>query len=136
MVAKLFDRETLLDLTVNIIPLVIIAFFVVAYVFMSPFETNPLTTAVQFGLLVVPFVLLAVLTYISGRAIAGSEQHVDQYLPGQASMADAEPIEKAPQNTSEDDTDAELESPSSDQAVETEPEPEPESELHTDRNTS
>jgi hypothetical protein len=50
MVAKLFDRDTLLDLTVNIIPLVILAFFIVAYVFMSPFDTNPLTTAVQLSL--------------------------------------------------------------------------------------
>ncbi|CAJ51738.1 DUF6684 family protein [Haloquadratum walsbyi] len=120
MVAKLFDRDTLLDLTVNIIPLVILAFFIVAYVFMSPFDTNPLTTAVQFGLLAVPFALLAVLTYISGRAIVVSEQHVDQYLPGQASMENAEPVEKAPKNI-EDNTDTtadvELESTSSEQEV-------------------
>lgn len=113
MVAKLFDQDTLLDLTVNIIPLVIIAFFVVAYVFMSPFETDPLTTAVQFGLLIIPFVLLAVLTYIAGRAIVNSEENVDQYLPGQASMADAEPVERAPENSKEVDADAELESASS-----------------------
>ena len=73
MATDVFDRETLLDLSVNVIPLFIILFFVVVFAVISPFGYHLVPTAVQMGLLVVPFVGLAVLTYFSGRAIAESE---------------------------------------------------------------
>ena len=74
MSERTFDRETLLDLTVNVIPLGIILFFVALFLVIRPWEQNLFVTAVSMGLLVVPFVGLAVLTYFSGRAIAGAEQ--------------------------------------------------------------
>lgn len=93
MANKIFDRDTLLDLTVNVVPLFIIAFFVVSFAVLSPFGIDPLASAIQFGLLAIPFVLLAILTYFAGRAVAGSEMTGDVYLPGQAGVRGAEPLE-------------------------------------------
>ncbi len=90
---EIFDRETQLDLLVNIIPLFILAFFVVAFVVFTPFGVDPLASAIQFGLIAVPFVLLAVLTYFAAVAVAGSENDGPTYLPGQASVSGAEPLE-------------------------------------------
>ena len=90
---EIFDRETQLDLLVNIIPLFILAFFVVAFVVFTPFGVDPLASAIQFGLIAVPFVLLAVLTYFAAIAVAGSESDGPVYLPGQASVSGAEPLE-------------------------------------------
>jgi hypothetical protein len=89
---EIFDRETLLDLVVNIIPLFIIFFFIVAFLLFNPFGVEPLASGIQFGLLVAPFVLLAILTYISGKAIAGSEKNFTVYLPGQATVTGAKPL--------------------------------------------
>jgi hypothetical protein len=73
MSERTFDRETLLDLTVNIIPLGIIAFFVLVFLFVRPWELDPFVTAISMGLLVVPFVVLALVTFVSGRAVARDE---------------------------------------------------------------
>jgi hypothetical protein len=89
---EIFDRETLLDLVVNIIPLFIIFFFIVAFLLFNPFGYEALPSGIQFGLLVAPFVLLAILTYISGKAIAGSEKNFTVYLPGQATVTGAKPL--------------------------------------------
>ena len=90
---KLFDRETMLDLSVNIVPLVIMGFFVVVFIVVAPFGFDPLASALQFGLLIVPFVLLAILTYFSGLAIAGTERSGPLYLPGQAGVRGAAELE-------------------------------------------
>ncbi|WP_330632651.1 DUF6684 family protein [Halocatena halophila] len=74
MESSVFDRETLLDLTVNIIPLGIIVFFIAVFLLLPGFGYDPLATSVQMALLVIPFVSLAALTYISGKAIARDEQ--------------------------------------------------------------
>ncbi|WP_049899003.1 DUF6684 family protein [Halococcus agarilyticus] len=74
MAERTFDRETLLDLTVNVIPLGIILFFVVLFLVIRPWEQNLVLTVVSMALLVVPFVALALLTYLSGRVIASAEQ--------------------------------------------------------------
>ncbi|WP_435063640.1 DUF6684 family protein [Halobaculum sp. EA56] len=88
--AEIFDRETLLDLTVNVIPLGIILFFVVAFVLIDPFEGLDFYGRVlQMGLLAFPFVALAILTYVSGKAIAGDEKRAEVYFQGQATMDDA-----------------------------------------------
>lgn len=72
-----FDRETLLDLTVNAIPLGIILFFVVVFLVYNPFGVAPVETALQMTILVVMFFALGLLTYYSGRAIAESESEAD-----------------------------------------------------------
>lgn len=69
--AFLFDRETWLDISVNIVPLVIILFFAVLLLVSSPYPQNWFIEGVALGLHVIPFVLLALLTYLSARVIEG-----------------------------------------------------------------
>ena len=75
MTAKTFDKETLLDLTVNFVPLFIILFFVVGFAVFTPWglDFSDPGTVIQYALLLFPFLGLSVLTYLSGKAIAGSE---------------------------------------------------------------
>lgn len=68
------DRETLLDVTVNIVPLVIIALFFILFIVFSQYTWDPLIIVVSLGLLVVPFTLLALVTYLSGWAIEQGEK--------------------------------------------------------------
>ena len=42
MATRIFDRETLLDLVVNAVPLFIMGFFIIAFVLFSPFGFDPL----------------------------------------------------------------------------------------------
>jgi hypothetical protein len=87
MAERVFDRETILDLAVNIIPLGIVLFFVLLFALQNPFGWDPLVSSLQFGLLILAFVLLAVLTYISGKAIAGDEKrHEGEIDPGRAGL--------------------------------------------------
>jgi hypothetical protein len=92
MTDEIFDRETMLDLVVNFIPLFIILFFTLAFLFFNPFGFDSLNSGIQFGLLIAPFILLAILTYISGKAIAGTEKSYTVYLPGQATVTGAKPL--------------------------------------------
>ena len=107
---EIFDRETLLDLVVNVIPLFIIFFFIVAFLLFNPFGVEALPSGIQFGLLVAPFVLRAILTYISGKAISGAEKRFTVYLPGQATVTGAEPLhgtaDADPELEAGDETDA------------------------------
>ena len=74
MSRNVFDRETLLDLTVNFIPLGIILFFISAFALVNPFGFDPTYTAIQFSILGTMFVALAYLTYYSGKLIASDEK--------------------------------------------------------------
>jgi hypothetical protein len=94
MATKVFDRDTLLDLTVNFIPLFIILFFIVGYAVYDPFGIDSVARILQYVLLVAPFVLLAILTYLSGKAIATAEQTDPVYMPGGATVDGAEPLEE------------------------------------------
>ncbi|EFW92595.1 cox cluster protein [Haladaptatus paucihalophilus DX253] len=69
MAESVFDKETLLDLTVNIIPLGILAFFLILFVGFSAWGGSTLVGAVSLGLVIVPFALLALLTYIAALKI-------------------------------------------------------------------
>lgn len=86
MTARIFDRETLLDLVVNGIPLFILLFFVAVFAVINPFGFDPLASGLQFALIVVPFVLLAILTYFSARAVAGDEAAGPVAPPGQSTV--------------------------------------------------
>jgi len=65
--------DTLLDITVNLIPLAILLFFIGLYTVVSPWEWDAGMFVLMHLLTVIPFVLLAILTYVSARAIAGDE---------------------------------------------------------------
>ncbi|GAA0654017.1 DUF6684 family protein [Salarchaeum japonicum] len=70
MTANLFDKDVLLDLTVNIIPLAIIAFFTAMFVVFNPWADEGLFGLVlQYTLMVLPFIALAVLTYAAAKRI-------------------------------------------------------------------
>jgi hypothetical protein len=81
MSTRIFDRETLLDLTVNLIPLAILAFFVVVFALYSPgaFGWDSLFSTLQFSIMITTFILLAVLTYYAGKAIAGAEKSLGMH---------------------------------------------------------
>lgn len=68
------DIETLLDVTVNLIPMGILLFFVALYTVFQPWEWNAGLFVLMHFLTVFPFLLLALLTYVSARAIAGDEE--------------------------------------------------------------
>ncbi|QLG60537.1 DUF6684 family protein [Halorarum salinum] len=89
--ATIFDRETLLDLTVNVIPLGMILIFGVGYLIFNPWADDGLFgNLLMIGLHAVPFIGLLVLTYVSGKAIAGDEQRSSVYHQGQAAVRGAE----------------------------------------------
>lgn len=66
-------RETLLDITVNAIPMVIILFFIGYLLLTSPWVGDPFVTVVAIALHVIPLVLLGLLTYVSARVIQAAE---------------------------------------------------------------
>lgn len=70
-----FERETVLDLTVNMIPLGIIFFFIVAFAVVPSFGVDPVFSAMQFAIMGSMFFGLALLTYYAGKAIEGAEEH-------------------------------------------------------------
>ena len=71
---RIFDRETLLDLTVNFIPLGIILFFLILFTIYQPFAPDLVATVIMVGLHVIPFASLAVLTYFAGKVITEAER--------------------------------------------------------------
>ena len=91
MEAKIFDRETMLDLVVNFIPLGILLFFIAMFAVVTPWGFDVRTSGVMLGLMIVPFVALAVLTYVSAKAIAGDEKTKPLYAQGQAGLEEATP---------------------------------------------
>jgi hypothetical protein len=74
MTTPVFDKETWLDISVNVVPLAIIAFFVALFAFASPWTVAGLPSVVGFALLVVPFLGLAVLTYYAAALIESAEE--------------------------------------------------------------
>jgi hypothetical protein len=126
---RIFDRETLLDLTVNIIPLGIIGFFLVLFLIKDPWGWDGLTNIIMIGLHIVPFVSLAALTYISGKAIAGSERaetdqgagtgHAHEHEGEQPSSIEAETEELRAEEAAAEET-AELEAGTEAEAAEAE----------------
>jgi hypothetical protein len=75
--SRTFDRETLLDLMVNAIPLGIMLFFIVIFLVINPFGTDLVATTIQMTIIVVTFAALGVLTYISGKVISESEKELE-----------------------------------------------------------
>ncbi|MFC4406156.1 DUF6684 family protein [Haloarchaeobius iranensis] len=86
----IFDKDTFLDLTVNMIPLFIMAFFFVLFLPMvyGPFGWDSTYSLLQIGLILVPFGLLALLTYFSAVAIEGDANETEAR---EAAEAAAEP---------------------------------------------
>lgn len=66
-------EETWLDLTVNIIPLAILAFMDAMFWIINPWSWDPLIVFFWHFLTIFPFLVLAVVTYLSGRVIQRDE---------------------------------------------------------------
>lgn len=94
MADTVFDKETLLDLIVNGVPLFILLFFLGVFVALPYFGFGGLATLEQFLIVGLSFVGLAILTYIAAKKIAGTEKEGTNYLPGQANVPGAKPIEE------------------------------------------
>lgn len=72
-----FDAEIALDLAVNLIPLAILVCFVVLFAAVNPWGIDPLSTSIQFAILLLSIAGLAVVTYVGARAIEGDERTQD-----------------------------------------------------------
>jgi len=70
-----FEKETLLDLTVNAIPLGILIFFFAAYAVVPAFGFDPVFSSMMFAIIGTMFLGLAILTYYTGKAIEGAEKN-------------------------------------------------------------
>jgi len=78
MAEQPLDRETLLDITVNVIPLGILVIFILLFTFESawgPFfgEANTLPTLIMYGHLIFTTFMLALVTYVSAKYISRDE---------------------------------------------------------------
>ncbi|MCY4730100.1 hypothetical protein KY092_05960 [Natronomonas gomsonensis] len=98
---RTFDRETLLDLSVNVIPLAILAFFVIVYGVMGNYPDDPVVLVVQMSIIIVTGIALTLLTYFSGKAIAGSEEE-DEIPPGYSAEDAAAAPDPEAESTAED----------------------------------
>ena len=101
-----FEKETLLDLTVNIIPLGIILFFIAAFAVVSPFGLDPVFSGLQFSLMISMFLLLAMLTYYAGRAVEDAERAEEEH----ATLDDPDGATELADDDESTEDDAELES--------------------------
>ena len=72
------DRETMLDLLVNVIPMGILLFFFLLFLFVSPWQIEPGIFFFTHFLTLFPLALLIVLTYVSARAISRDETRGDE----------------------------------------------------------
>lgn len=68
------DRDTILDITVNVIPIAILAFFVVYFLAFSPWGYDPEIVVIQHFLTLFPLLMLAILTYVSARIVSRDEE--------------------------------------------------------------
>lgn len=103
--SRTFDRETLLDLTVNAIPLGIMLFFIVVFLVINPFGSDPTATAIQLTIVIVTFGALAILTYVSGKAISESEKELERMegLEAVSESVGAEEVEPVAEEEDEED---------------------------------
>ncbi|AGB32770.1 hypothetical protein C488_08987 [Natrinema pellirubrum DSM 15624] len=69
MSRRAFDAEVTLDLAVNLLPFLIMAFFVGVFAVFNPWGVDPLQSALQFSILFATMGMLAVATYLAARVI-------------------------------------------------------------------
>lgn len=74
MSRRAFDAEIALDLAVNLIPFLIIGFFVAVFAVFNPWGFDPLQSTIQFAVLLLTMGSLAIVTYFAARAIETDER--------------------------------------------------------------
>ncbi|WP_254546543.1 DUF6684 family protein [Halomarina pelagica] len=78
------DKEQLLDVSVNLIPIAILLFFVVLFAVYTPWPPNLFMYLMSHFLTIFPLLLLALLTYVSAKAIARDEEGMEESSAGAA----------------------------------------------------
>lgn len=78
MVEQPFDRETLLDITVNVVPFVILVTFFLLFLIVDPWgfrlaPGNRLPALVVYGHMTFTMVMLALITYVGAKFISRDE---------------------------------------------------------------
>lgn len=63
------DRDVLVDVAINAVPVVILAYFVVVLLVWFPWADDPLVLALTHTLTIVPIVTLVIATYYVSRAV-------------------------------------------------------------------
>ena len=106
METKIFDKETILDLMVNFIPLGIILFFIGAFVVFAPWGFDPMASGLMLAIMGGMFIALTVLTYYSAKAIAGDEKRATVYAQGQAGLEGAVPLHGSGDEAEVDDAES------------------------------
>ncbi|GGN19384.1 DUF6684 family protein [Halarchaeum nitratireducens] len=72
--SSVFEKEVLLDIAVNIIPLAVIVVFAAVFLVVNPWANDTTFSRVlQYALLVLPFIGLSILTYAAARRIEVEE---------------------------------------------------------------
>lgn len=102
MEPTVFDKETLLDLVVNGVPLVILLLFVGLFLVFPAFGFGGLLSALQFAVVVLSFVALAILTYFTGKAVSIAEKTGTVYVPGQANVEGSKPLHEREQSRTDE----------------------------------
>lgn len=69
MDSSVFDRETLLDTTVNLIPIGMMAFFIAMFAIYFPWTSGPLIRAISVIQIAIPLAFLALITYLAAKRI-------------------------------------------------------------------
>ncbi|MCL9815400.1 DUF6684 family protein [Natronocalculus amylovorans] len=105
MATKIFDKDTILDLTVNFVPLGILAVFIGIFVFADPWGFDLRASLPMYLIMFSMVISLGILTYISGKAIAGDEKKAEVYSQGQAFLDGAEPIDPHGHGENSEETD-------------------------------
>ena len=122
MAERVFTKDTMLDLVVNMIPLGILAFFIGLFVLWGPYSWDPLYSTLMLGIIGGSFVLLAILTYVSAVAIEGDANETEAAERAARAAEEADGVEatepdatdtpeETPDATGDDDTDEPTDSP-------------------------
>lgn len=67
------EKETLIDLIVNVIPIAMLAFFSLMFALFDPWGWDPFTILMTHFLTLFPLVVLVVVTYVAGRVVQRDE---------------------------------------------------------------
>lgn len=94
MSSTVFDKDTLLDLTVNIVPLAIMAFFFAVFIVTNPWGDGvSLERVIQFVIIATMFVGLSILTYFAAVRIEGGDDHEEAHAVETAESASDEDVD-------------------------------------------
>ena len=75
---RALDRHTLLDLTVNVVPVAILGLFAALFVVYSPWGRLGLASLLHFGLVAVMVLVLVFVSTKAGLAVSRSEPEADE----------------------------------------------------------